>query len=294
MIADAQALAERAGTPAEAAAAATKVQQLLLRHNLDMASVRSNGHHRAQAEATEGFQRETFDVGSTTAWLTEWKQDLLYHVAINNGCRAVYYKGGTSGSVGKVWVVGEPHNVATVGVIQEFLVKAIQRLAVEGWKEAKRWTGSHERKWKASFYEGAVWEIGRRLKASRQETEQQAAAESADGDATSALIVSEQARVDEAFYSFYPHHRPAPPLTEEEKEARRQKALERQAAGTTRYTPSKEEQKRQKRREYNRRRYEEKHGYQGYRERPSRTDWGAWEQGRDAAKDINLDSQVGE
>lgn len=108
-------LAERGGTPEEAASAAAKAQELILRHKLDSVTLDDDtpeeeqvvGHHdNAPLDAS----------GSAT-----WKTRLAHFLCLHNSCRAVKY--GRA-----LLIVGTPTNVETVRFLYRHVSDQIQNL----------------------------------------------------------------------------------------------------------------------------------------------------------------------
>ena len=75
-----QRLAERGGTPHEAAAAASKVQELLAKHSLTLAQVAM-----AEGEPLSGYGHRELSIGSAG-----WRRSLMFVLARSNMCKAVY------------------------------------------------------------------------------------------------------------------------------------------------------------------------------------------------------------
>ncbi len=114
-----EALAERAGTLAEAEAAAAALSRLLLRHNLSLAEV---GEHRDRADAGGVTARE-----HRLANGAAWRHYLLHALAQTHLCRAIRHKGD------RATLVGHPHNLAVVTDLYRWLSAAIERLANRTW-----------------------------------------------------------------------------------------------------------------------------------------------------------------
>lgn len=166
--------------PHEAALAAAKAQALLFRHNLSMATVQAG----MSGSGGSPYVVDRYDLGGST----NWRRMLLGAVARNNFCRAVWYRGTRD-----VGIVGEPHNIAAVQYLYEFLMREIRRLADRAWEEggyARR--GERERTWKRSFYFGAVQTVSERLAAQRE-------ADARADTASLALTVVKDRELDEAY-----------------------------------------------------------------------------------------------
>ncbi len=142
-------LQERAGTPAEAEAAAAALIKLLTKHNLTAAEF----DHRAERSPQDDYVQRLFDLGGRTSW----QRDLLDHIAQNNFCRAVHVLGRD-----KSYLVGEPRNIQVVRDLYTYLRREVDRLADRAWEEARSsspaWISPRE--WKRSYRTGVVDGIG--------------------------------------------------------------------------------------------------------------------------------------
>lgn len=95
-----QELSQRGGTQHEAAAAAGKLTELLLRHNLTLLDLDQVSDER------------NIKVSEQMFWLSavsNWRRELLNQVARANGCRILIYSGTRA-----VRMIGYPHNIITV------------------------------------------------------------------------------------------------------------------------------------------------------------------------------------
>jgi hypothetical protein len=123
-------LADRAGTPEEAAVAAIKLQELLLRYNLDMQSV-------TNTTAKEDYLEEVFLIHENRNHKT-WAAGLYHNIAKALQCAAVqdYYRKGVTPNM---TIVGRRHNIQVVNYLYAYLSGEIKRLAmVATQKVAKR------------------------------------------------------------------------------------------------------------------------------------------------------------
>lgn len=183
-------LAERPGTPEEAAAAVAAIQRLMLRYNLSEAQVST-----ANRNDQHGFDNVSFDLGSTMSW----RSHLMNAICHYTFCKAVFDHKGA-----KVNIIGEQHNIAIVTGLYDFLVGEVMRLADVGWNALTvedRW-GSTVRSWKNAFRLGAGQTLGTRL---REQFKEQAQAE--DETAVNALVVVKNGALARAAREFFPNAR---------------------------------------------------------------------------------------
>lgn len=181
---------DKAATPAEAASAAARAQELLDRHNLDLAQIEAHG-------ARARFEEAVFDDVPGALW----RQWLINGVAKTSHCRAIIL------STGKIAVVGERHNVEVVRYLYVFLSREIDRLTDAAWSDehaagAARW---RLRAFKNSFRKGAVSAIVERLK---ERERARTATPQAQG-----LVRVEGAALDRYFAEHHPKVRTGPRST---------------------------------------------------------------------------------
>ena len=167
----------------EAAAAAAKAQELMFRHNLDLAQLQAG-----QAGSQDEYTTRVVELGA----LNSWRRSLIHVLAEHNFCKAVAFVG-----TPRVAIVGEPHNIALVEQLYAYLLRELLRLADAGWLRAKRRARDTAHQWKHGFQHGAVAAIAERLAEQRQQDEA-ATAES------QALVVLKDAGVAEALDWHYP------------------------------------------------------------------------------------------
>lgn len=181
-----EALADRAGTLAEAEAAAAALSRLLLRHNLSLAEV---GERRERAPGN-GVTAQEHRLANGAAW----RHYLLHALAQTHLCRAIRHAGD------RATIIGHPHNLAVVKDLYRWLSAAIERLARRAWEErierraaelllaappdaqprfADAMTAAREtpgkRAWLAAFRTGAVDGLWRRLLDERRALEAETA-----------------------------------------------------------------------------------------------------------------------
>jgi hypothetical protein len=161
--------AEAVGSVFEAENAASRLQEMLMRYNLDLESVKAS---KIEQKA------EMFD---DIIWLhdkadkreADWVPKLYYAIARNNLCRAYPYKT-------HIHIIGEKHQVMLVQYIAEQLISKIriaEKLAwniydkkcikdlLHEWQREKRGT------YRRGFFQGAAHGIDQRLERDREEME---------------------------------------------------------------------------------------------------------------------------
>jgi hypothetical protein len=181
-------LAERPGTPEEAAAALAAIQRLMLKHNLDMAQVDLAGRTDQR-----GFEKESFNLGAAM----NWRRNLINALCKYTFCDAVFPPRGSG-----VFLIGERHNIEVVKGMYEYLVNEVMRLADLGWSQVspEERMFARPRAWKNAFRLGAGTTLGNRLK---EQFEEQKAAE--DQSAVNALVLVKDNALAEAVAEFFPN-----------------------------------------------------------------------------------------
>lgn len=149
--------------PNEAAVAAGKAQELLLKYNLSMTQVEGYSAEK-QEPIIEDIQR----FGKN---LVDWKFSLAHVVARNNLCQ-VFSRGNSI-----VWV-GRDTNMQVARFLTDTLIADLERLGTQYWNGVLllRKLGLaqgesayiHGRVYKSGFYTGAIEVIKERLRASKQ------------------------------------------------------------------------------------------------------------------------------
>lgn len=151
----------------EAAVAAAKAQELLLKYNIEIAQVDG-----VDLSKKEHYTREFKEVFGKNR--IQWQVDLANSIAKNNLCRIVLSGKG-------IWWVGKPTNIEIAQYMFETTMRDLEDIAEKRWKQilqlrdlqekhpdAKLFTDYglktvHGKTWKASFYVGAVRTISDRL-----------------------------------------------------------------------------------------------------------------------------------
>jgi hypothetical protein len=164
--------------PNEAALAAARAQELLMKHNLTMSQIETHGQESKYCEA---FVK----TGSRV-----WRQLLLTAIAQSNFCDVVY-----NPQIKSAALIGEPHNQEVVTYLYSYLVGQLEPMAATAYKLSG--TRIHAKSWLDSFYIGAVNSIDERLKAQKAEME-------ATSNACRSLVVVKDAELHAALRKFYP------------------------------------------------------------------------------------------
>jgi hypothetical protein len=171
----------------EAALAAEKAQELMLRHGIDMAQI-------AASEGTTTIGVDETHVTGTP--VDPWRRGLLHVVATAMGGRVVYQH--DSRKYGQFWIfapVGTSSAILDLFRYVEGTLVTLSAIATA----SRRETWVHGRTWRASFLMGAVARIDERLKRRRREIEVQA-------DNSAALVIVRDA-VDEHMKERFPQLR---------------------------------------------------------------------------------------
>ncbi len=131
----------------EAALAAQRATEMLLKHNLSLADLE--------------VKKSPYTWHDTPFEQSGWKRSLIYGIAKYNLCDTILSKGGKS-----LHIVGKQHNIEVVLYLYAYLGREIDRLADLGYKSTL--TNNTIRRWKTAFREGAVYEVVERLKDAHQ------------------------------------------------------------------------------------------------------------------------------
>lgn len=159
-------LAERPGTPAEAAVATAKLQALLFQYNLSLADLEIE-----RPKNGDGYIREDIPIGGTrsTSVRFRWRCDLLSVLAQYNFCRVVLHPHSYKASL-----IGQRVNTEMVRWLHTWLTPELERMAVEA-RAAAGYEGNSPTAWARAFMIGAIVEIRRRLQAQRDQDQASAA-----------------------------------------------------------------------------------------------------------------------
>ena len=157
------ALANDAGaTEAEASLAVERAHALLLKHNLDTATVEAD-----TGEEVLYVVDETFDY----RYSDKWRPSLTNVVAKHNYCRVI------NTERHQLQIIGRPHNVAATQQMARWLMGQVADMTRERWgieSSVLEQTGdTKERDWKDGFAFGIVTRLHERLKEQRAQEEGQ-------------------------------------------------------------------------------------------------------------------------
>jgi len=137
----------------EAALAASRAQELLIKHNLSMAEIEA---HRDDKDKTPvNLLSETLDITVPKNY-GDWKKFLIASVAKYNLCKAILSSDGS-----RVYIIGPQQNVEVVKLLYGWLVDQIMTLSS---KACKEYTG-YDRipTFRRAFFIGAVDTVRNRL-----------------------------------------------------------------------------------------------------------------------------------
>ena len=139
--------------PGEAAAAAAKLQEILLKYNLEMEDIEEDS-----PAPDDRYVKEELELSATSGNMINWRRMLLSGIARSLMCAAFGYKG-----TPRMAIVGQAHNIVMVRHFYDYLSSEISRLADATWEKARSRTRERARGWKSSFYNGAVDVVVQRL-----------------------------------------------------------------------------------------------------------------------------------
>ena len=167
--------------PGEAAAAAAKLQEILLKHNLEMEDIEDDSSH-----VDDRYVKEPLELGESFGGMINWRRILISGVARSLMCAAFSYKG-TRDMV----IVGQKHNIEMTRHFYDYLSGEIARLADVKWEEARASSRESARSWKSSFYNGAVDIVVKRLHRKYQQVSQ-------ESERSQALVLKNERDLDGA------------------------------------------------------------------------------------------------
>lgn len=189
-----QTLADRAGTPEEAAAAVAKVQQFLFKYNLDLAAVMAAG--------SESLSRVYGKYVYKLPFGDSWRRELMYALAQFNFCRSLYIR-----STPYVQLIGEEHNVELIKGLYPQIDHQIFSMANRAWKEEGHIYAASEgigyAAWRNTYCRGAARTIYYRMEKEAQELRNST-------EEASALVVAVDVELDEALARFFPERGTGP------------------------------------------------------------------------------------
>jgi hypothetical protein len=175
-------LSERAGTPEEAANAASKLQGMLLRYNLTLQAVEEN----VQPE----YNKEDFELNENRNH-KGWAASLYHGIGKANQCETIFFPG-----TAKMSIVGRKHNIEMVNYLYGYLINQIKGLAERA--TAGQYEG--QARYRRAFCIGAVSTVRKRL---REEVDAVVSEQPSYG----ALVSTEKALVLKEFKTQFPRTR---------------------------------------------------------------------------------------
>jgi hypothetical protein len=179
-------LAERAGTPEEAATAFGAAQRLAEQHKIALGAVDISEQPEV-AQPEEPIASVPLDSG---ARLAQWRIELGTAIASANGCRT--YISRVARQQSTLVVVGRPSDQATVGYMMAAISRQIDAMVA-------RDGAGKGRTWATDYRLGCVSKVRERLQAARREARAQARAQATtEGGTALARIDRSIARLDEA------------------------------------------------------------------------------------------------
>ncbi len=181
---------EKGATVEEAAAAAAKASELMLKYNIERSALE------------EKWREETLVIGKKYVklpWTDRWMKDLMYAVARNNFCRVVYH-----GSSHYVTVVGAEHNVQVCEHLFDYLQRQAKRLTEQAWRQVKDYPEQYTTRggYRNAFRYGFIDMVNLRLQKMRFGVEEK-------DETSKALIVGMDAAVEAALKQAFPELRSA-------------------------------------------------------------------------------------
>lgn len=162
----------------EAAAAMSKAQELLIKYNLDIASVQMVSDSQGKADEI-GMINEIVDFEH----FESWQSRLLNAIAIRNFCRVIQI------SRSEFHILGRKTNVRSVETMYNWIEPQIIRLIRQS---------GYKRGDKTSYAYGIITTIGRQLDQSKERYQ-------ATNPTSRALIVNVQTEINSFFTQCYPH-----------------------------------------------------------------------------------------
>lgn len=166
-------LAERGGTTEESMAAAGKAQELMDRYQIDRATAELDGKPSEPDEPIESFYGRPDGHLDQSKRIDPWRMSLAGALARSNGC-FIFTSTKVAGRT--IEIVGRPSNVETVRYMYGWFVNEVNRLV----DRDGRGLGAV---WRREDREGAVQELGARLKAARQDAVAAAVSDAKSGTA---------------------------------------------------------------------------------------------------------------
>lgn len=164
-----QALAERAGSPEEAVNAMARISEILLKYNLDMATV---ANHKIVEKDDIIYERHNLN-DYQTYHDGDYALNLIRGIAKFNFCRLIRnitsrreYKKDQNDFT----IIGQRHNVQVVMYMYDYCINNLKILANEGWKVYDKRDTKIKTVFTRHFFDGAVNAITMRLYVQNEES----------------------------------------------------------------------------------------------------------------------------
>ena len=187
--------AERTEFPDEADALMAKAQELMARHSISDAMIRSRDRGTTAEAVTS--RRFTVDAPYASA-----KRTLLGSVAAANSCRTVFLGDGAGGSK-TCQVFGHPSDLTMV----ETLYTSLSVQATRAMLAAPVPPGDTARRFRHAFLLAFAPRVGHRLHEASRAARAEAEAEAQSGDSVSVVLAGRDAAVDRALRQEFPRTR---------------------------------------------------------------------------------------
>lgn len=170
----------------EAAAATSKLKELLTEHNLEMADLEKRGFQHAP-----GVLEQQHDLGKAAF---AWKLDLADMIAEHFYCASVTGRWGRYSRDKEVRFVGRPDNVTSLTMLYKWLIEQIKAISAQARRDHFVRTNEHidPLRWQVSFGKGVVDRLDDRLRDIMRRKQNMAAKESAG-----ALVLHHQAEISD-------------------------------------------------------------------------------------------------
>lgn len=300
-------LAAKNPNQAEAAAAASKAQEILTKYNLDMAAVESNSGassgKREDAKLKGGlyhYQRDLWRAVADLNFCLYWNMYVRDPNKVGRRRRYNYDAGRIvtekvqGGYVFQHRVVGRKVNVALTRVMSEYLEQAIERLTRERFTDPKEFftrSATSYREGMAEEIVGKIYEKRKHTLAAEKRKEREATRAAADGGAKgTALTIAGLAKQEkDANYDFIygegtSAQWAADAATSAEEARKEEERYAKWAKANPKEAQELEEKERKRRRSYGPRDYKDK--------KDDNRDWSMYTAGREAGKKVGLDPQT--
>jgi hypothetical protein len=159
-------LAERAGTPAEAEAAASKAAALMEQFGIERDVAIATSNEKEESPEVYGSDAALISPDQGAKYIPQWKQRLGYDLMRLHGCMGYTSRNWMTGQ--KTFaIVGRPSDVATVRYLFAYIIEQCERLTEEYGK-------GRGKSWCTDFRLGLVRGVTRAI--AKAQSEQQAMA----------------------------------------------------------------------------------------------------------------------